>query len=427
MDKNKMGGYLKIMHHELVLALGCTEPGAVAFAAAKATSLLGKTPESMDVCCSSNIIKNVKSVNVPNAEGLRGIEAAAILGMLVGEPDKELQILDGVKPEDVKKTKELLAANFCRTHHQKGEEKLYINVVVRARNEEASATVEQEHTNVTRLTKNGEVIYDIDVKVGDGEVENLKNNMSVKDIFEFASSVDVEKVKDILDVQIKENCAIAEEGVVGDYGLNVGESLMDMFGDDIKSRASAMAAAGSDARMAGSSLPVVVNSGSGNQGITVTVPVVEYAEYLREDREKLYRALCISNLIALHIKSHIGPLSAFCGATSAACGSGAAIAYLQGGGYDEICSTITNTLANVSGIICDGAKASCAFKIATSVNAALLGCKMAMDKKAFTEGDGIVGSDIEETIRNIGRVGNQGMRETDNEIIDIMIGNGMCM
>ena len=424
MEREVYTAFVDVLRSELVPALGCTEPGAIAYAAAKAVETLGTFPEHIDIDCSGNIVKNVKGVIVPNSGGLRGIEAAAVLGAVAGKgnADSKLQVLDTATDEDRAKTKELLDADFCKCGLAEGESNLFIDVRVNAGADTAQVVVKDNHTNIILIKKNDEVIMQRGTEEEKADLDSKKEMLSVRSILEFADTVDLAEVKDVLDLQIKSNTAIAEEGITNDYGASVGKTLLENYGDDIKVRAKAMAAAGSDARMAGSSMPVVINSGSGNQGITVTVPVVEYAKELGVEEDKMYRALLVSNLLSIHIKKYIGKLSAFCGAVSAACGTGAAITYLHGGGFDEVSSTIINTIGNVSGIVCDGAKASCAAKIASALDAAILAHNMTEKHRQFQDGEGIVDEDIEKTIKNVGQVGREGMKETDLEILHLMIG-----
>lgn len=423
MDKNIYDAYLSIMRAELVPALGCTEPGAVAYAAGQAAAILGGDVTHIDVWCSGNIVKNVKGVVVPNSGGMRGIDAAAILGAACGKAEEKLEILNAVTQDDIDKAKALLTTDFCKCYLEEGEGNLFIRVVAYKGDNKSEVIIRDGHTNIVLMKKNEEVLFEVDHLAATDALAEAKKLLTVKGIIEFANEVKIEDIKEILDYAINVNCAIAEEGLKNDYGACVGQTLIEDYGDDIKVRAKAKAAAGSDARMGGSSMPVVINSGSGNQGITVTVPVVEYAKELGLNHEQLYRALTISNLISINIKRHIGKLSAFCGAVSASCGSGAAITYMRGGTYEEICYTIKNTLGNVSGIVCDGAKASCAAKIASSLDAAILADKMAEKSRVFEAGEGLVEEDIEKTIANIGHMGKEGMKTTDVEILHMMLGN----
>lgn len=422
LNKNTIENYILILKSELIEALGCTEPIAIAYAAAKAKSVLGKEPERIEVGCSGNIVKNVKSVVVPNTGGLIGIDAAAVAGVLGGDSDKGLQVLESVKREQYSVIRKLIEEDYCRVYHLKGVEKLYIEAKVYAGNESAEVYIEDAHTNIVKIIKNGKVLFENNTgSQNNPESAVDKTLLNIKDIIEFAETVDLEMVREPLERQIAANTAIAEEGIKNDYGVSVGKTLLENYGSDVTVRARAMAAAGSDARMSGCSLPVVINSGSGNQGITVSVPVIEYAKELKVSEEKLFKALIISNLVSIHQKAQIGNLSAYCGAVSAAAGSGAGIAYLNGGGYEEISRTIINTIANVGGIVCDGAKPSCAAKISSAVGAAILGYQLSAKGKVFKSGEGLVKGGVEETIKSFGRVGKKGMEGTDIEIINIML------
>lgn len=420
MEKELYDKYVKILKHELVPALGCTEPIAIAYAAAKARDVLGCFPETMEMRCSGNIIKNVKGVTVPNSQGLKGIDAAAVLGVTGGDAHRELEVLESVTEADIAKTRELLERGFCTCSLIGQVENLYIVAKAVAGNEYAEVTIINRHTLITRIVKNGQVLFAMDVDEDSPEHVD-KSCLNVKDILEFANQVNIEDVKEVLERQIQLNSAIAEEGLKHEYGVQVGRTLLDVYGDDVKTRARARAAAGSDARMGGCSLPVVINSGSGNQGMTVSLPVIEYAKELNAGEEMLYRALVVSNLISIHQKKYIGSLSAYCGAVSAACGSGAGITYLHGGNYEDISFTITNTIANVGGIVCDGAKPSCAAKIASAVDAAIMAHHLGMAHRAFQPGEGIVKEHVEDTIKSMGYIGRVGMRGTDTEILNIMI------
>lgn len=396
-----------------------TEPIAVAFAAAKAREVLGCMPEAMVARCSGNIIKNVKSVIVPNSGNERGVEAAAVLGAVAGQADLGLQVISQVTPEQIARTKELLAQKICRCELEEGEGNLYILITVTAGNQSAAVEVRTKHDHISRIVRNGEVLFEQpDLQV---EISGDKSQLNLKDILEFANTVDLEDVRELLETQISYNTAIAEEGLNNFWGASVGRTILDAESGSTLQRARAAAAAGSDARMNGCALPVVINSGSGNQGITVSVPVIEYARELGASEEMLCRALALANLIAIHEKTGIGRLSAYCGAVSAGCAAGCGIAYLQGADCKAISHTLVNSLAIVSGIICDGAKPSCAAKIASSVQAGILGYHMYLNGQQFRSGDGIVTKGVEATIRNVGRLGRDGMRETDKEIVKIML------
>lgn len=411
--------YLSVLNRELIPALGCTEPVAIAYAAAKARSVLGQFPERMVIRCSGNIIKNVKGVTVPNSNGLRGVDVAAILGVVGGDAERELEVLEGITPAHIKKTKELLAANFCRCEHQREVENLYISAAVFAGEHFAEVTMINRHTLITKIVHDGEILYSRELSEESSRVDWAL--WSVKDILVFAEEVDIAKVQNILDRQIEMNTRVSKEGLSKNYGAQVGKTLLEIYGDNLETRARAKAAAGSDARMGGCSMPVVINSGSGNQGITITLPIVEYAMEWKVPKETLYRALLIGNLISIYQKHFIGNLSAFCGAVTASSGVGAAITYMAGGGYEKISQTITNIAGNVGGIVCDGAKASCAAKIASAVDAAILGHRLSMKGLGFHAGEGIVQKDVDETIRSIGYVGCVGMKQTDVEILKIML------
>lgn len=420
--------YIDILREELVPALGCTEPIAIAYASAKARQVLGMFPEGIDICCSGNIIKNVKGVVVPNSGGLKGVGVAAVLGVIGGNADRELEVLEEIEPVHIRKTTELLDRGFFTCRLQENVANLYIVATVWAGSHSASVTIINRHTLITEIKKDGAVIYQ---KQNSDQSDKVKENtdgktnkrwcLNVAGILDFARNVKLEKVKAILDQQIAMNTAIAQKGLENCYGTQVGSTLLENFGNDVRIRARAYAAAGSDARMGGCSLPVVINSGSGNQGMTVSLPVLEYAREWKVTEEMKYQALLISNLMAIHLKHYIGSLSAFCGAVTAACGAGAAITYMAGGNYEQISHTIVNTLANVGGIVCDGAKASCAAKISSAVDAAILAHELSMKNLYFQPGDGIIREDVESTIQSMGYVGRVGMKSTDMEILNIMM------
>ncbi len=423
MNETLYKSYLDILKQELVPALGCTEPISIALAGAKARELLGVMPERAEVCCSGNIIKNVKGVLVPNSGGRKGVPIAAALGIFGGDAALGLEVL--VPVDDAVRT---AAAKWvedgCITYTVDADvDNLYIDVTLFAGEHRSRAVIEQYHTQFVLLEKDGEILLEKKV-ARDGEEEedagNPKALLSVERILEFARCAKMEDVEDLLDQQIMLNSAISDYGLSESCGCQIGKTLLSTNDSDIKIRAKARAAAGSDARMSGCTLPVVINSGSGNQGLTVSLPVIEYARELGADKETLCRALLISNLVAIHQKYYIGNLSAFCGAVSAAAGAGAGITYLRGGSDEAIASTITNTLANTSGIICDGAKASCAAKIATAVDAAILADAMSQQGLVFPDGDGIVHADVEMTMKSVGHVGKQGMQSTDREVLRLM-------
>ena len=415
------GLYLDILTKELVPAMGCTEPIAISYCAAKVRSVLGGLPERITVGCSGNIIKNVKSVIVPHTGGLKGIEAAAAAGVVAGREDRELEVISEVTPEQIDKIREYMDRTPIRVVPMRDCDKLDILITAQRGEDSAAVRISRHHTNITYIERNGQVRFSEEKILEEGGTHRADTSkLTVADIIEFADTVDVSRVSALLDRQIEYNMAIAEEGLKGDWGANVGSVILASGHSDVRSRAKAMAAAGSDARMSGCELPVVINSGSGNQGITVSVPVVEYARSIGADQETLYRALLVSNLLAIHIKTGIGPLSAYCGAISAGCAAGCGIAYLEGGRIDVIAHTLVNSLATISGVVCDGAKPSCAAKIAAALDAAYLGYDMYRNGQQFYGGDGIVSKGVENTIRNIARLGSDGMMETDQEILRIM-------
>lgn len=417
----KYGAYVQILKEELVPAMGCTEPIALAYAAAKAREVLGCLPERVHIGASGSIIKNVKSVIVPNTDHLKGIPAAAAAGIIAGRPEKELEVISEVSKEEIRQMQEFLDEKEIKVEHIDNGITFDIVVTVSARESYAQVRIANYHTNIVHIDKDGEILLDIPVLGETEEGLTDRSLLTVEGIWDFVQTVDVEDIRDVLQRQIDYNTAIAKEGLSGDYGANIGSVIMDSYGDDVRNRAKAMAAAGSDARMNGCELPVIINSGSGNQGMTCSLPVLEYAKELQADKEKMFRALALSNLVAIHQKTGIGRLSAYCGAVSAGAAAGAGIAYLCGGGYEEIAHTVVNALAIVSGMVCDGAKASCAAKIAASVDAGILGYDMYKHGQQFYGGDGIITKGVEKTIQNVGRLGKEGMRETNEEIIKIMV------
>ena len=418
----KYGAYVQILKEELVPAMGCTEPIALAYAAAKAREILGSIPDKVVIEASGSIIKNVKSVIVPNTNHLKGIPAAATAGIIAGRAEKQLEVIAQVIESEIEQMKQFLQTADIKVVHADNGITFDIIVSVYKGSSYAKVRIANYHTNIVLMEKDGEVLYEIAVEGEKEEGLTDRNLLNMKDIWDFAMTVDVKDIKETLDRQIAYNTAIAEEGLRGDYGANIGSVLLDTYGDDIRTRAKAKAAAGSDARMNGCELPVIINSGSGNQGMTSSIPVIEYAKEFDADEDTLYRALALSNLVTIHQKTGIGRLSAYCGAVSAGAGAGAGIAYLCGGGYEEVIHTVVNALAIVSGIVCDGAKASCAAKIASAVDAGILGYNMYKRGQQFYGGDGIVTRGVEETIQNVGRLGKQGMKETNEEIVKIMVG-----
>ena len=426
MDATTYQDYVNILHEELVPAMGCTEPIAIAYAAAVARPTLGRPAQRMEVEASGNIIKNVKSVFVPNTGGLRGIPAAAAAGMAAGDPALELEVLSSIGEGEQAAIRQYLADTPIAV--KLADSPFIFDIAIRAWAGEDSALVRivNYHTNIVRVERNGQVLKEVEAQAAAEEGLTDKSVLTVEGILEFAREAALADVEDAVGRQVRYNTAIAQEGLRGDYGANIGKVLLATYGDDVKIRAKAMAAAGSDARMNGCGLPVVIVSGSGNQGLTASLPVVEYAKELGADWETTLRAVLVSDLITIHLKAEIGRLSAYCGAVSAGCGSGAGIAWLYGREKEpqallkDVSHTIVNALAVDSGIVCDGAKASCAAKIASAVDAGLLGFYMYQNGQQFRGGDGIISKGVEETIRNIGLLATQGMRETDREILDIM-------
>lgn len=417
---------VKILEEELETAMGCTEPIALAFTAAKCREVLGTMPDRVDVYASGSIIKNVKSVIVPNTGGLHGMEAATGAGILYGVSDKKLEVISEANEKNFAELKELLNKHIIKIFHFADCCILDIKVVCYKGSDSATVRVSNNHTSVTHIEKNGEVLYHEDVVDNPDAGLTDRRFMSIEKIVDFANTCDLNDVKDLLKHQIECNTAIAEEGLKNDWGSNIGRTYINTYGNDIRVRAAAMAAAGSDARMNGCSMPVVIVSGSGNQGITASLPVVEWAKELKVSEEKLLRALIVSDLITIHIKTGIGRLSAFCGAIIAGSGAGAGIAYLRGANVEGIGKTIQNALGTTSGIICDGAKSSCAGKIKAAVDAGTLGYEMYLAKKDYCQEDGILGNDPERTIKNVGQLGAKGMRSTNGEIIKIMLGDHMA-
>lgn len=410
--------YIQILSRELVPAMGCTEPIAVAFCAAKAREILGATPEKVHIQASGNIIKNVKSVIVPHTGGMRGLEAAAAVGILYGNADGGLEVISAVTKEQEASLRERMEAMEITVSPLESDHLLDLIITLTENERSVSVHIEDKHTNITEIIENGKCTY-FESEEREEETEPDHSLLSVADIFDFANTVDLSDVSAILERQIAYNTAISREGLTGNYGAKIGQLLMKRD-DNVRTRAKAYAAAGSDARMSGCDMPVIINSGSGNQGMTASLPVIAYAEYYNKSQEELLRALTLSNLVTLHLKRGIGRLSAYCGAVSAGAGAGAGIAYLLTGDLRTVNHTIVNALAISSGIVCDGAKASCAAKIAMAVDAGIMGYDMHENGCQFYGGDGLVSKGVENTIRNISQLGNEGMRETDKQIIKIM-------
>ena len=427
MNRKIYNEYVTILESELVPALGCTEPIALAYAAAKAKEVLGKMPDHITMRCSGNIIKNVKGVKVPNSGGIKGVEAAAVLGITGGDPSQALEVLEHVTDREIDEAEKLLKAGFCDCVLKDDVANLYIEayaVCKKTEKSEALVVIEDEHTNITHIEKDGQVLFHKEKKEYCQEREKTpdKSLLNLEDIITFANEVQITDVEKVLGRQIKYNTRIAEEGLRNPWGAQVGRVVLEEFGEDVKWRAVAKASAGSDARMSGCALPVIINSGSGNQGMTCSLPVIEFGKELKKSKEEIYRALCVSNLVALNQKKYIGSLSAYCGAVCAAAGAGAGITYLCGGTLEQIENTVVNTIADAGGIVCDGAKPSCAAKISTALQAAILSHKMAMRGLTFARGEGLVMDCPEDTIKAVGYVGRAGMKQTDVEILNLMIG-----
>ena len=425
-NDGKYQAYVNILKEELIPAMGCTEPIAIAYAGAVARKVLGCLPDVLNIKVSGNIIKNVKSVIVPNTGGMRGIAAALCAGVTAGDAEALLEVIAGITPSQKEGIRAYMDQVKLEITPAESDHVFEIDVTASGEKGQARVRIVDTHTNIVLIEKNGEILFSRDAAAAAEEEEEKTDHsiLNIEDIIDFADTVDVEDVKEVMERQIRYNTAISEEGLRGNYGANIGKVLLRAYGDNIKIRAKAKAAAGSDARMNGCEMPVVINSGSGNQGITASIPVIEFARELRVSHEKMLRALVLSNLVTIHLKTGIGTLSAYCGAVSAGCGSGAGIAYLYGGDYEVIAHTIVNSLAIVSGIICDGAKASCAAKIAAAVDAGIMGYEMYIQGQQFYGGDGIVTRGVENTIRNVGQLAKKGMCETDKEIIRIMVGKG---
>lgn len=422
MNQKVYDSYIKILNKELIPALGCTEPIAIAYAAAKAREVLGKFPEQVVSTCSGNIVKNVKGVVVPATGGLRGIEAATLIGAVGGDPARELEVLTSVTDEDRAKVRELLEKKICHVKLSENKAKLHIIVEMTAGTDSALVEIMHTHTNIIRIEKNGQVL--MQEKAGDEEDdddENIYQLLNLDDIVAFANEVKLEDVADLLKRQVEYNSKIAEVGLTETYGANVGKTLVENYGKSFEVMARALPAAGSDARMGGCELPVVINSGSGNQGMTVSLPVVALAKEMGASEEQLLRALCVSNLTAAYEKRDIGRLSAYCGAISAGAAAGAGMMYLKGGSVAEIGNVVLCTIGNVGGVLCDGAKSSCAAKIASAVDAALLAIHLTEKNRTFGSGEGLVKDTLAETVAAISTVAREGMQVTDDVILDVMV------
>lgn len=411
--------YISLLQKEMKPAFGCTEPIALAYAAAKAASVLDEFPNHIHARCSANIIKNVKSVVIPNSGGRKGLAAAAVLGAIVGHPERELEVLESATDEDRKWLGTLLDANFCTVELAEGVDNLYIEITATTDEHTAVVRIENAHTNITYVSVDGNVISETINKIK--EAESSTCPMTFDSIYEFAKAGDISGILPSIKQQVEYNTAISNEGLSNDYGANIGRLLLlDDEKPSLETKCKARAAAGSDARMSGCPLPVVICSGSGNQGLTVSMPIITTAEELDKTDEELYRSLVFANLLTLYVKSGIGKLSAYCGVVSAGIVSVAGIAFLKGDSKDIIEDTLVNGLVSLSGIVCDGAKPSCAGKIAISLDGAFMGYKQARLNKSYQKGDGLVAHSVDDTIKSIGVVA-QGMKETDVVILNEML------
>ena len=434
MQSLHMDVYNRILKKELVAAMGCTEPIAIAYASAKAREVLGCMPKSCKVFCSGNIVKNVKGVTVPNSGGMKGIDVAATLGILGGDASKDLEVLQSVTQNHIEQAKSLLNDGFCTCALVPNVDNLYIKIVLKSDKDEASVEIRSYHKNITKIEKNGQVLFQKESNCNEVIIHDDpdKELLNIRDILKYGDALEDEDIFSLLEHQLSCNLSIAEEGLSKPYGAQVGQVLMSTVKNrDIHSArtvAKAYAAAGSDARMNGCAMPVIINSGSGNQGLTVCLPVKVYADTYGIEYKRMLKSLAVSNLIAIHQKRYIGSLSAYCGAVSAACGAGAAIAYLLGEAlqfdelYRRVSDTVTNTIATVGGMVCDGAKSSCAAKIATAVDCAITGYELSSAGHVFHSGEGLVMDSVEDTIESVGRMGREGMHTTDAEILHIMLG-----
>ena len=409
--ENKIEKVLKILEEEIVAAEGCTEPIALSYAAAKAKRILGSVPNKVDVFLSGNIIKNVKSVTIPNSEGMIGIEPAIAMGLIAGNDEKELMVISDVSSEQVKEVRKFLDKKIIKTHVHPADIKLYIRLEIANASDEVVLEIKHTHTNVTKITKNNKTL--LEQICNDGDFNSSLTDrkvLSIKFIYDLAKTIDIDLIKPIFQKVVYYNSAIAEEGLKGKYGVNIGKMILDniekgIYGNDIRNKAASYASAG---------------SGSGNQGMTASLPIIKFASEKNLSEEELIRGLFVSHLTTIHVKTNVGRLSAYCGAICAASGVAAALTFLHGGSYEMVCDAITNILGNLSGVICDGAKASCAMKITSGIYSAFDATMLALNKDVLRSGDGIVGVDIEQTIRNVGELAQSGMKGTDETILEIM-------
>ena len=426
MEENKIEKVLRILEEEIIAAEGCTEPIALSYAAAKARKILGKIPTKVNVFLSGNIIKNVKSVLIPSSNGMVGIEAAIAMGLIAGDDEKELMVISNVNQDDLVAVQNYLDKKIIKTSLEPGDIKLYIRLEISEGSDEVVLEIKHTHTNITKITKNGKIL--LEQVCNDGDFNSSLTDrkvLSVKFIYDLAKNIDIDLIRPIFKKVITYNSAIAEEGLKEKYGVNIGKMILDniekgIYGNDIRNKAASYASAGSDARMSGCALPVMTTSGSGNQGMTASLPIIKFAAEKNLSEEELIRGLFVSHLTTIHVKTNVGRLSAYCGAICAAAGVAASLTYLHGGSYEMVCDAITNILGNLSGVICDGAKASCAMKISSGIYSAFDATMLALHKDVLKSGDGIIGVDIEETIKNVGELAQNGMKTTDTKILEIM-------
>ena len=420
LDQKKYQNYIEILKEEMIPAMGCTEPIALAYGAARAREILGREPEKIVARCSGNIVKNVRCVTIPNSGGLSGISAGVVLGAVAGDASLNMEVLSHVDQAGIQRCRELLEMGICRVELLDSPIVLHFIIEMYAGDDFVSLEIKYDHINVTKIVKNQEILLDADHMAQESETAD-RTLLNLEDIKEFADTVELSDVKELLDNQIRSNMAIAHEGMTGKYGLGIGRIIRETYSNDMLTKMRSLTAAASEARMGGCDMPVVINSGSGNQGIACSVPLIVYAREMELPDHSLYRALVFSNLLTVYQKQYIGKLSAFCGAVSASCATGAAITYIVGGELSVIKKTIENTLANIPGIICDGAKISCAAKIAASLDAAFLAHHLAMNGQSYAPYTGILQEEAGETISCVGLIGKEGMKETDKEILRIML------
>ncbi len=429
LEQNIMDNFINIIEEELVPAMGCTEPIALAYAAAKGRQYLSELPLQILAKCSGNMIKNVRCVKIPNSDGMMGIESAVVLGTISGDASKGMEVLAGVKEDGIKATKRFLAEQRCLVEYLDSEIPLHFIIVQTTDTEQVEVEIQYAHTNIVSIKKNGVEMLDRNQK-NDAEIEGVttekkadRSLLSIDNIKKFADEIEISAIKHFYDRQIQCNMDIAYEGMSGNYGLGIGRIIRQQYAEGVITRMKAFAAAASEARMGGCDMPVIINSGSGNQGIASSVPIIVFAREKNIPQEILYRSLVFSSLLTSYQKEFIGRLSAFCGAVSASCASGAAITYMVGGSIKQIKATIDNTLANIPGIICDGAKVSCAAKIASSIDAAMMAHYLAMNGQAYEAYTGILKEEAGETISCVGYIAKEGMKQTDKEIIKMMLTN----